>query len=286
MEGSGFSVRDAALEQIEQTSVRTLVHELTGELAVATSGVGFVASCLERLAHTLELRSAVAVLHDPVLGPQLFTAGRRPLALDSTPSELIAKGPGIHTEPTVLDRSDDLEAMRNLCEIALRLDRLQYESLHDPLTGLYNRRGFDTQLVQAVSRAQRYRWTFALVLLDLDGFKAINDSRGHQYGDTVLRTVADRLRIGMRVGDIAGRVGGDEFAVIVHMSGHPELAPVLDRLGDPSLFGLEDGEDVGWTVGMALCPDEAASADELFSLADRRLYDAKAASRPTVEGAP
>src|SRR3990170_1735078 len=162
------------MEGTETTMSAGLVHELASELALASSGVGFIARCLDRLVEALALHDAVAVLHDPVLGPQLFTPGRRPLPFDAVPSSLLAKGPGIHTLPTVLDRAADLEAVRHLCEIALRLDRLQYESLHDSLTGLYNRRGFDTQLVHAVSRAQRYRWTFALVVLDLDGFKAIN----------------------------------------------------------------------------------------------------------------
>ena len=274
-------MRDAALEHIVSTSVRTLVHELTGELAAAGSGVGFVARCLDLLVQRLGLRDAFAVLQDPVLGAQLFTAGRRPLPFDAAPSELLARGIGIHTDPTVLDRADDLEAVRNLCEVALRLDRLQYESLHDALTGLFNRRGFDYQLTQAVSRAQRYRWTFALVLLDLDGFKAINDTYGHQHGDVVLRTVGDRLRIGLRGGDVAGRVGGDEFALIVHVGSSPELAPVLDRLGDPTTFG-DDSEEIGWTVGIALCPDEGAAAEELFRLADRRLYQAKALRKGTA----
>lgn len=257
-----------------------LLHELTAELALATSGVGFVARCLDRLVERLELHDALAVLHDPVLGPQIFTAGRRPLSLDTTPSALLARGPGIHTEPTVLDAGADLEAVRHLCEVALRLDRLQYESLHDPLTGLYNRRGFEAQLVHAVSRAQRYRWSFALVLLDLDGFKHINDRMGHQRGDAVLRAVGERLRLGLRAGDVAARVGGDEFALIVHIGGEDDVLPVLHRLGTRSLLGSDEADDVAWTVGMASCPTDGGTADELYRVADSRLYEAKS-SRTT-----
>lgn len=253
------------------------MHELAAELAMATSGVGFVARCLDRLVEALELDGAVAVLHDPVLGPQLFTPGRRPLSFETPPSSLLAKGPGIHTSPVVPDHAADLEAVRHLCEVALRLDRLQYESLHDPLTGLYNRRGFDALLVQAVSRAQRYRWRFALVLLDLDGFKAINDRYGHQRGDAVLRAVGQRLRLGLRAGDIAARLGGDEFAMMVNVEDGTEVESVLDRLSSGSLFADDDAGDVSWTMGVALCPGEAVTADELHRLADSRLYDAKAA---------
>ena len=95
-----------------------LVHELTAELSLATSGVGFIARCLDRLVERLELTDAVAVLHDPVLGPQIFTAGRRPLPIDIVPSVLLDRGAGIHTEPTVIDHAADLEAIRHLCEIA------------------------------------------------------------------------------------------------------------------------------------------------------------------------
>lgn len=266
------------LEEADTTMGGGLVHELTGELALATSGVGFIARCLDRLVEALQLHDAIAVLHDPVLGPQLFTPGRRPLPLETTPSTLLAKGPGIHTLPTVLDHAADLESVRHLCEVALRLDRLQYESLHDPLTGLYNRRGFDTQLVHAVSRAQRYRWTFALVILDLDGFKAINDRLGHQRGDAVLRSVGERLRLGLRAGDVAARLGGDEFALIVHVDGGTEVSSVLQRLSATSLLGTEDeSRDVSWTMGVALCPAEAGTADDLQRLADDRLYEAKSA---------
>jgi diguanylate cyclase (GGDEF)-like protein len=244
---------------------------------MATSGVGFVARCLDRLIEALSLRDAIAVLHDPVLGPQLFTAGRRPLPFDAVPSVLLARGPGIHTDPTVPDHAGDLDAVRNLCEVALRLDRLQYESLHDPLTGLYNRRGFETQLLHAVSRAQRYRWPFALVLLDLDGFKHVNDRRGHHYGDLVLRAVGERLRLGLRAGDVAARVGGDEFALLVTVEDSTELNPVLARIGQASVLGiLDEADDVSWTIGVALCPADAGAADELARIADRRLYTAKA----------
>lgn len=259
-----------------------LVHELTAELALATSGVGFIARCLDRLVEALALHDAVAVLHDPVLGPQLFTPGRRPLPFDASPSGLLAKGPGIHTLPTVLDRTADLDAVRHLCEVALRLDRLQYESLHDPLTGLYNRRGFDAQLVHAVSRAQRYRWTFALVVLDLDGFKAINDRMGHHHGDAVLRSVGERLRLGLRAGDIAARLGGDEFGMIVHVDGGTEVSSVLQRLGAGSVLGGDEATGVSWTMGVALCPNEGGTAEELHRLADARLYEAKSSKSGEV----
>src|SRR5436190_552122 len=122
--------------------------------------------------------------------------------------------------PLLPDLVGDLAAAPSgVSFIASCLDRLHYESLHDPLTGLYNRRGFDEHLGAAISRSLRYGWSFGLVILDLDGFKAINDRLGHQGGDAVLRAVGERLRHGMRGGDIAARVGGDEFALLIHIDG-------------------------------------------------------------------
>src|SRR5207237_5538160 len=206
-----------------------------------------------------------------------FNAGRRPFELDRLPSGVLNRGTGIHTEPTMLEEADDLDALARLCEVALRLDRLHYESLHDPLTGLYNRRGFDEHLAAAISRSVRYGWSFGLVLLDLDGFKAINDKIGHQGGDAVLRQVGEQLRHGLRAGDIAARVGGDEFALLLHIDGPPAIDTILGRLHGSQGFG--DAGDITWTAGLAMCPDEASTVDDLYRFADQRLYEAKHAAK-------
>jgi diguanylate cyclase (GGDEF)-like protein len=273
---------DARFNALESSS--SLLNGLIRELAAAPSGVGFIATCLDRLVAHLGVHTAVAVVDDALLGLQLFNAGRRPFDLTFRPSTALARGPGIHTEPTVVDDDDELSAIAHLCAVAFRLDRLHYESLHDPLTGLYNRRGFEEQLAQAVSRSLRYGWAFGLVLIDLDGFKAINDRLGHQGGDVVLREVADRLRHGLRSGDLAARVGGDEFALLLHTDDAASLPPVLHRLHVP-VGVLDDPTDIEWAAGMALCPDEASTADELYRIADRRLYESKgpAATRAPYE---
>src|SRR5207249_11033973 len=91
--------------------------DLVGELAAAPSGVSFIASCLDRLCEVWHLRHAYAVLNDVVLGLQLFNAGRRPLGLDPLPSAILARGTGIQTEPTMVETSDELDAVANLCEV-------------------------------------------------------------------------------------------------------------------------------------------------------------------------
>jgi diguanylate cyclase (GGDEF)-like protein len=268
-------VREPGQDGVPDARARPLLTDLVNELSVSPSGVSFIASCLDRLVVAWDLREAQAVLNDAVLGLQLFNAGRRPFELDRLPSGILNRGTGIHTDPTMVEEADDLDAIARLCEVALRLDRLHYESLHDPLTGLYNRRGFDDHLGASISRSVRYGWSFGLVILDLDGFKAINDRIGHQGGDTVLRQVGEQLRHGLRAGDIAARVGGDEFALLLHIDGPNSIEAILDRLHGHQ--GNNDG-DITWTAGLAMCPDEASTVDDLYRVADQRLYESKAAT--------
>lgn len=267
-------MREAPYEDDVDVRSRALVVDLVSELAASPSGVAFIATCLDRIVERHDLKAALAILDDEVLGMQMFNAGRRPLDLDQPPSALLRQGAGIHTDPALPESVGELSAVSQLCDLALRLDRLRYESLHDPLTGLYNRRGFDEHLGAAVSRSVRYGWSFALVLLDLDGFKAINDRLGHQGGDLVLKDVGERLRHGLRSGDLAARVGGDEFALLVHLEGPSSVDVILDRLHGPGGFGAP--VDVTWTAGLAMCPDQADTVEGLYREADRRLYEAKA----------
>ena len=270
-------MREPGQDAVPEARARPLLTDLVNELSVSPSGVAFIASCLDRLVATWDLREAQAVINDAVLGLQLFNAGRRPFELDRMPSAVLTRGSGIHTDPTMVEETAELDAVARLCEVALRLDRLHYESLHDPLTGLYNRRGFDDHLGASISRSVRYGWSFGLVLLDLDGFKAINDRLGHQGGDTVLRQVGEQLRHGLRAGDIAARVGGDEFALLLHIDGLNSIDAILDRLHGHEGFG--DAGTITWTAGMAMCPDEASTVDDLYRFADQRLYEAKHASK-------
>src|SRR4051812_6210022 len=265
-------------EGVPEARARSLLTDLVNELAVSPSGVAFIASCLDQLVAAWDLRDAQAVLNDAVLGLQLFNAGRRPFEIDRLPSDVLKRGTGIHTEPTMVEEANELDAIARLCEVALRLDRLHYESLHDPLTGLYNRRGFDDHLGASISRSVRYGWSFGLVLLDLDGFKAINDRIGHQGGDTVLRAVGEQLRHGLRAGDIAARVGGDEFALLLHIDGLNSIEAILDRLHSTS-SPARATDEITWTAGLAMCPDEASTVDDLYRVADQRLYESKHTSK-------
>jgi len=152
---------------------------------------------------------------------------------------------------------------------------------HDRLTGLPNRRLFEDRLSQAVLTAYRDHRAGALLLVDLDGFKAVNDSLGHGSGDQVLVRVAQRLAGLARANDTAARLGGDEFALVLNAVASPEAAmelahKVLAALVAP--IGLDSGQHVltGASVGVALFQGPAVeSMPALMDRADRALYTSK-----------
>ena len=163
--------------------------------------------------------------------------------------------------------------MLSLCVLALRLDVLRYDAWHDPLTGLYDRRSFDRLLEMAIARWNRYGWPFTLVMLDLDHFKSVNDEQGHPAGDAVLRDLGERFRRALRFGDTAGRIGGDEFAMILPNTEADLVPALLDRVRQAA--GVERACPA-FSFGVAQCPDEATEFDELVQLADSRLLRSQA----------
>jgi diguanylate cyclase (GGDEF)-like protein len=258
----------------------SLLAELMADLQAAESGLGFVYHCLDRLIAEGQLRDAVIVVERPPLGRQAFRAGRR--ALDGGWAEEVAlAGPvGLHTDPPLDDPG--LDAAADLVAIALRLDNLRYDSLHDPLTSLYNRRSFDDQLLQAVSRARRYEAPFTLVAIDLDLFKLVNDQYGHAGGDDVLRAIGNAMRQALRQSDVAARTGGDEFSLILPGGDADVVPPLIERLRE-GVRSLDRDLPVDFSVGIASCPGDVDTVDALTKLADERLYADKAQRRAARE---
>ncbi|OEC33382.1 diguanylate cyclase (GGDEF) domain-containing protein [Pseudomonas cuatrocienegasensis] len=167
--------------------------------------------------------------------------------------------------------------------------RLRDMALQDPLTGLANRTALQQQLEQALARSQRSGQLLAVMLIDLDGFKPINDQYGHAFGDRVLAQVAERLRYALRESDLPARLGGDEFVLVCETVLSPELATqlaqrVLQVLGESmSLEG--QAISLGASIGIALSLGQE-DATELIRRADAAMYRAKAAGRNRIELAP
>ena len=158
-------------------------------------------------------------------------------------------------------------------------------SLHDPLTGLPNRAMLAERIAQTLNDVRRQRRPAAMLYLDLDRFKQVNDTLGHACGDALLRGVADRLRANVRTSDIVARLGGDEFAVIqMPISGEDEVRSLAQRL----IGAISEPYDlaghrimIGASIGVAFAPADTADADELMQMADLALYRAKSDGRGT-----
>ena len=164
---------------------------------------------------------------------------------------------------------------------------LRGDALTDPLTQIANRRSLLERADYEIERHRRARTSFALVLLDLDGFKRLNDRFGHPAGDSLLRDVAASLRQAMRAQDTVARFGGDEFCVLAPETDADGIARLADRVST-AVDGVTVGVDtVRASLGVALFPFDGTQAAQLLHAADQRLLEAKrrsgASGRPPRE---
>lgn len=158
-------------------------------------------------------------------------------------------------------------------------------ALQDALTGLPNRISLNERIDEALRRSGEHRMPFALLFLDLDGFKKVNDSLGHDVGDALLIQVARRLEAAVRSTDVVARLGGDEFVVLLRDLGDTDAAErlaaeIVSSIAAP--FALAGGEvRVGTSIGIAAHPGDGSSREALLKAADAAMYEAKAAGRGT-----
>jgi len=175
--------------------------------------------------------------------------------------------------------------IRDMTEVRRLQDDMHFQATHDNLTGLINRWMFGQHFEQAIQRSQRNGQPLALLLLDLDDFKAVNDSMGHAAGDQVLIEVARRLRGALRAGDVLSRLGGDEFTVLLpdlpSIEHAHQVAEKLQRLlaAPCRLQGCEVA--LGASIGLAHYPNDAHDTQTLMRYADMAMYAAKAKGRGT-----
>ena len=171
----------------------------------------------------------------------------------------------------------DMSVVRSLHQ------QLEYQAVTDPLTGLLNRRGFYQAVESALVRNERADKAQALLYLDLDGFKRINDNHGHDAGDWALRWVAEQLKAGLRPFDVVARMGGDEFTALLDNLDYPEqAAKVAEKLMERiAMEQTVDGVHIslGVSIGIATYPECGANLDSLLRAADIAMYAAKQAGR-------
>jgi len=170
-------------------------------------------------------------------------------------------------------------AIRYAIERKRTEERLTYLAQYDHLTGLVNRTLFRDRLLLALARSKRKQQPLALMLLDLDRFKAVNDTCGHDAGDQLLKTVADRFRSCVREVDTVARMGGDEFAMILEgVSGQQDIVIVAQRIiqamSEPFFIGGQP-LSVGVSIGITVYPQNDRTVDELLKQADAAMYRAK-----------
>jgi len=211
--------------------------------------------------------------------------------LDTTEIELFhADGSNIPVEVVgqLIDHDDQtarVVAVRDLRERKKAEERIRYMAHHDMLTGLPNRMLFHDRLAQALALAQRSGSTVAVLCLDLDRFKNVNDLLGHGGGDELLKCVAARLLDNVRAHDTVARLSGDEFAIIQIGVTHPdEVAGLAERLIESIAlpFDLAGQQTmIGTSIGVALFPGDGEGGEELIRAADTALYRAKDAGRHT-----
>jgi diguanylate cyclase (GGDEF)-like protein/PAS domain S-box-containing protein len=222
----------------------------------------------------------MAVLVDP--------QGAEPTYLDVEIRQLALRSGGADGWIVVFrDASEMRSTERDLQEANERLEALNKmllaQAIHDSLTGLFNRAYLDEALPRELARCERDGSTIALLILDVDYFKNVNDTYGHDIGDLVLKEVARLVRGIVRAGDIPCRFGGDEIVAVMPGAPESEVAGVGERIRErvsEEQFGDENVHlAVTVSVGFAIYPTHADSAAGLFRAADRALYAAKDAGR-------
>ncbi|MGD9752006.1 MAG: putative bifunctional diguanylate cyclase/phosphodiesterase, partial [Acidimicrobiia bacterium] len=239
---------------------------------------------IERPAGPVEVRAATSAINDAAAHLDLATRQAQALAAGELDDAVFDE-----REQSGLGRALQ-DAVRTLRDALTQQDefrrRLAHEAAHDGLTRLPNRNASMVQLARSIARTTRADTQLAVLFIDLDHFKEVNDHHGHQAGDTVLTTVADRLIRNVREGDHVGRLGGDEFVVIAEpVSGHQEAVELAERLRQAIELPIDirtTHVHVGASIGIAFATEDL-TADELLRDADLAVYRVKDLGRGGVE---
>ena len=242
------------------------LHDLQGQTFLSFLQKPHVPSWLDSQMYAGYRTGQTWRLHDAML--RTGRGQQVPVALSCAPLPSEQKAMVV----TVLDMSE----VRHLHQ------QLEFQAVTDPLTGLLNRRGFYQAVESTLSRSERVEQSLVLLYLDLDGFKRVNDSLGHDAGDRVLRWVSEQLQGCLRSYDIVGRMGGDEFTALLELDFPEQAAKISEKLIERvSVCQQVDGLDVmlGVSIGIATFPDCGSDLNGLLRAADIAMYEAKRAGR-------
>jgi len=227
--------------------------------------------------------AAMAGCRTPIVFLTAETADRIDIAaMNAGALDYLVKG---EITPRALERS-----LRYALKLGETLEALRQLATRDALTGLLNRREFDRILAEEYARARRFGEALALLIVDLDHFKAINDRHGHPAGDAVLVEVARRLTAQVRTVDRVMRLGGEEFALLLLQTDLAGALPVAERVtaalrNEPVAAGPNGTVAVTASIGVAALPGPEGTPATLMAAADKALYAAKAAGRNRVMAA-
>jgi diguanylate cyclase (GGDEF)-like protein len=207
----------------------------------------------------------------------------RPIHELAAPALALGSGAAVIVPSLHLREAD--EVGRALTRASAMLTAAQHRASHDVLTGLANRALFDEILGHQLAICKRTKTNLAVVNIDLDGFKPVNDGHGHATGDEMLCAVAARLKAVIRESDLAARLGGDEFALILLHAGMAAAETVakklIDSLSAPYAIGSQTLK-ISASIGIAVYPESGADAEALSQHADDAMYKAKAARKRGV----
>lgn len=274
----------------------TLAHMEQGIVMADADGV--VRVCNQRAVEMLDLPADILATHPRVSDVIRFQLERGDLAeapfLDGNPGLLLSNkaryerrapnGSVIEIRTSPLAGGGLVRTYTDITARATAEEMLGLAASRDYLTGLPNRNGFCIALENTLSAARRDSGDFAVLCLDLDGFKAINDRYGHAAGDQMLVIVAQRLNDVIRTSDMIGRLGGDEFAVVLTALSQDGAEYVCERILDTLRLPYRFGDNIARisvSIGMAIYPGDGDTADHLMHNADVALYKAKAGGRDT-----
>lgn len=267
--------------------------EQTGAMLVVTMDRRASTAASQALRSATMFAGCVALIIAVTAGIAVRRAQRQPLQRLADAAMAIAQGARCQRVPIESDDEFGAAAVA-FNQMSEQLDdafaELRRRSETDSLTGLLNHRATHRALAVELKRCRRYGRYFSLLAMDIDGFKLLNDAHGHPTGDKILRMVADLLRNETRESDVVGRLGGDEFLIVLPEAAPSQASVLADRLRDAlrrSPFSVSDEEriPIRVSIGIASYPEDGSRPGELIGSADQRLYVSKRRGGDAVTGA-